>query len=488
MHANFVNVLARVKQDKLSAAALILGFFAVCAYFIQALGMGFWRPDAWGYSVDELSEFRGSQRWLAPFFHHYLRELPLAVGWICFILGWWVLGYRVAKNYLGANACWMLASTVALVFVINPSLIGQSFWPLHSLAALIILLLMDQLRGSVSKFVLIPVGTVCLYAILQSFAFLTLIFLLPTKKELEVASLGWLLKRGMYDLSLWVGSLVAGVLVAKLAQLIYFGEITGLLPHRNLRPVATVSDLIGNLIHNLEVFWHHFLGAYSLFGILTFSVLVFGGVALIAWKRGDRSGVAKLLAVMAFYSLPLALGVYLITAPLGSLISFRSGFGAGCAIFIALLVSQLVVSDRRFLYLCMFSLLIPAFGLSYANFKRFSVGTGEIVATISEFNWRGADKPNVYIVSSKAEWPITWEYSTRYYPKLYGRYQTAERSKGAFWELGLPEPIWCVNEKRKKYKGICEELRKPPSANCSKLNSRICVKKIDLQNFVIFID
>ncbi len=453
---------------------LIACLFSFVQYWNLVIEYGFWRQDAWKYSSSEITEFKLNLRWVAPAFHKLLGAVPANASWTLAFLLFWYVGYVIVSQFLGDERLKVLAVVISSCFVINPAFISQLHWPTHSLAGIVVLAIMAYLSKRFSKRWVVIIGTIVLFGTLQTFSFLSLLFLLPNQTDLAKNSLNKNISNALISVFIWLLAIVAGYLVAKLMQYSYFGYLPELPSWRQAHPVSSVYDLVSALGKNLTIFISH-LKLYfyeSWIGIGWFAWALACLVLLLLQDKLNRPLMC--IFPLLLYVLPVMLSSYLITAPLGTVISIRLGLVIGCSFAVLVMLFFWVTNSKVLVGFMLILILLPAHKLIYANMAWFSSVTTNIKQTISELVKESPQIiDSVYVITDSAPWPALNSHLFRGIPAILEGVRQASRVDPAFIELDLPMPIWCAIEKG-IIKADCNKLKNHPVRECSQLNSKVC--------------
>jgi hypothetical protein len=469
------------------AALPLLVSGAILALFVLLLsttawGYGFWRHDAWGYRTDGLREFHESGRWLAFLLHGVLKQIPHLVAWYAALFSFSLFVFLFLRRFLaGTGAPLILILVLTLAAVIHPGLMSQLNWPVHSLATFFPLAVFALLTRKNSSLFVVFLATILLFPILQSYAFLALLFGLPSYAQVSLLKPGKLFLRFATLLVVWIGAIAIAHLVSRFAQLHYFGSVPAMPNWRNPNPANDARELMLNLLHNTQVYWEHLSLSYSsvaLWVLGTAFVLVL--MATAASGPGRR---AQHLAILGSVALIVSFSVYLFTSPVGTDIPFRSSGTMGIAL--ALMLAALFAGAGGLLpntalranLLAAFVLLLTVkpFALAHANMQWFAAQTSNIREALAEVAERPpAEVPLVLIDATHAPlWPEDAVRHLREQPLVFESIDSRMRIAPAFVELGYPAISWCLDT------GVtapapCQAFNVRELAPCATVNPRLC--------------
>jgi hypothetical protein len=447
---------------------------------------GFWRHDSWFYTHSELSEFRNSGRWLAPIFYNLLHKIPpLYASIFTLILLYYVYYMFIKRFYQTLKVEHYLFAIFAFIPIVSPALFAQLTWPTHNLSASIILAIGAYLtRNKDSLFVLI-IMTILTFSILQSFAFLTFLFAIPSMVILVKKSNVALIKQFLFMIIVWSLSILIAYLISKAIQYSYFGYLPGLPKWREANPANNITELIINILVNLELFIkymdNYFYSFKSLMGIYFISVL--GSSYLI--KTGEKRGKALLYLIVT--SITILILPYFIIAPVGTILFYRSIFMTGFSFLLLgivfyFLIKYFLSNTYKITYpfiliITLLFILYQPYTITYYNTKWFKSKTSHVYNSLKEL------KPIHHIHGiiidlkhnkSQYIWHEDFFSSLNGHPLVMEDLNDTYRLNTAFHQLGYDYKIgikWCFPNTQNKY---CSLLANMTYNKCASINKRIC--------------
>lgn len=469
-----------------SGSTLILGLLALlplaavlaCGYF--AAHYGYYRWDSWAYLGTSHNEFEYNQRWLVPLFFPILRHMPSFMAWLLTValFGWF--GYRFTCDYLAGSPLddRVFSIGLAAAFIIMPGFYSQLGWPTHALSAVFLLVVMQWLAGRVSRIWLVIIGTPIMYGTHQAFAFLTLLFLIPSYATQSQQSLADNLRDLAKALMIWTVAFALGWGIAEAILRVVFGQVPDLPEFRRPHVADSLASLYDNLLNNFTLLGDRLDMVYSATGVILMLALV--GVLLIWRMRTVPSGGRPWIPMLIFSGV-LFVSVYLFTAPIGVLLPFRLTllFGPatlllGLALLAAIRrpVPALVIVYAFCFYPCM---------LSVVNNHWYARYTSDLKAAIVEIGPAEGTRVKAVLVTggegftNYKAWPEDFSGMMDVFPRVFEVLYGPGNTIPAFYELRYGKVLWCGEEKIESRPPACTRLDKaPPYSRCAKLNPEIC--------------
>ena len=455
----------------------------VASYGLLANDYAFWRHDAWGYSANEVLEFKESGRWLAPFIHLIFKFIPHYLAWCLSVLFFWYFGYVIVARNLPIDDIQdrLFAATIASFIVITPGFLSQLNWPIHSLSSICILVLMQFFMRTKSRVKVVIIGTVLLMGTHQGFALLTLLLLTPTPSEITGKSRKDVFKKMLLAISIWILSILLGVICLKALQLIFFGEIPSLPPWRHANPATSISHLFDNTTKNIHIFIDHFTITYTKYGWGLYFIAFAAVFSIWRNKRIENKSecVNHSLVFLAMAAL-LYLSVYLVTSPIGVILMYRTSFVFGPATLCVAIALFLASKSRSLVSVTILIFLVPSISLAHANLKWYANVSSDLNRAIVEIEEKNPEELNGVIIDATE--PITgfryWVSS--YTALLSGRPLIFEpltedyRLRPALIELGYRNVAICRNTESSPT-DLCTKMKTSRNlGSCSAINSDIC--------------
>ncbi len=461
----------------------LLFLLAVVKYAIIVSDYGFWRHDAWGYTRSEHNEFLQNGRWLTTLLHHYLKYIPHYVAWCMSIILYWYVGYAVSKKYLLDldDQSRVLPIILPSLLIINPGLLFQLNWPIHSLASISVLAIMAYAHDKVPVTRLIILGTVALYAINQAFVFVTLLFLIPKRDFFSFRSRKEIILQLSKRIGIWLIAIILGWVISKIIQFIAFGNIPPMPVYRASQPATSLIQFIENITINSSLFSKHFIifaseeGAYLL--LLT---LIVATIACIRKSSFIRIESIPQYVVLVLFAFALFLSIYIITAPLGVRIPFRTTFIFGPASLCLALALYSITRSQVFVLIAALIYLTPPHFLVMANLNWYMQFSSDVVKSITEIEEVSPRliKGVVIDVSdlkSNKPWPVNYNDILLRQRLVMENLRGHNRLARAFKELGYIKTTWCGEKKKALTNTECSKLKQIQSfPKCAKTNPKIC--------------
>ncbi|HET7176860.1 MAG TPA: hypothetical protein VFK21_12765 [Gammaproteobacteria bacterium] len=448
-----------------------------CAYF--AAHYAFWRPDTWAYLGSPHNEFEYNQRWLLPAFFYALRRIPQFAAWLVavFLFGW--LGYRVTRTYLAGSPFESRALSIGLasLCVIMPGFHSQLGWASHAMSATLLLAVMEALSRRLPRIPLVLVGTPIVYGLHQSFAPMTLLFLIPSYDRLCQQSLADNMRDTIKNLVVWAIAFALGWGLAETILRIAFGQIPVLSPYRHPHFAASLGGLLDNLVRNFALLGEDLGTLYYVTGIILMLLLV---LTMLIWRARKSTQGGRPWIPMLAYSGALFLSIYVFTAPDGVDIPIRATLVFGPATLLlglALLgliqrpVPTLLAVYAFCFYPCMISIVNNQWSAEYSSDVRSAIVEispadpgrfkGVIVLEGAAF-----DKDDGY------GWPKDYAGSFEVFPQVFWPGRVLHP---AFHEAGYRKTVECGTG-AKGETGVCAQLDTltPRFTHCATINPEIC--------------
>jgi hypothetical protein len=479
-----------MKKMTISQLLYILPIVVVSSYALLVNDYGFWRHDSWGYTYSEVGEFKENGRWLAPIFHNFMHDVPYYISWCLSILLLWFVGYTVASELLptkdSSDKIFVLAISSSIV--LTPSLFSQLNWPIHSFSAIFALAALTFMRNRFPRIPLVVIGTIVLFGIHQTFAFLTLLLLIRKPDSISHQSLKKSILNTLVMISLWASTIFFAYLISKAIQLFYFGYFPDLPKWRNPNAPHSLNDLIENITANLSTFINNISTIYSTFTVISIVlILFFTGARLAIRQEKER---LKNFVTLLIFGIALYLSIYIFTAPIGVDIPFRSAlvFGPGLLCFTIALFYALGSRFCTIVFLTLF--LFNSHNLTYANIKWFSIITSDIVTAISEIeevDSRFAKKVIIDItrLPQNKLWALDYSNISPNESIVFEGFQQQYRIVRAFNVLGYKKVHWCREGDLIK-NSLCAKIENQAiKSKCSKINTGVCSMGITKDNYWI---
>ena len=447
-----------------------------------AWGYGFWRHDAWGYRTDGLREFHESGRWLAFLLHGVMKQIPHLAAWHAALFSFALFVFLFLRRFLaGTGAPLILILALTLAALVQPGLMSQLNWPIHSLATFLPLAVFAILTRKNQSLLVVAIATILLFPILQSYAFLALLFGVPSYAQVRLLEPGRLFLRFATLFVVWIGSIGIAHVVSRFAQLHYFGSVPPIPNWRNPSLAGNPRELLVNLYHNTRFYWEHVSQSYS-----STALLVLGTALALVFMAKAVSGPGRRaphFAVVSGVALVVSFAVYLFTSPVGADIPFRSSGATGIAL--ALMLAALFAGAGGLLpntalranLLAVFVLLLvlKPFALAHANMQWFAAQTSNIRDALSEIAERPPEEvPLVLIDATHA--PLWPEDPTRHLgqqPLVFESIDSRVRIAPVFTELGYAAISWCLDT-GKTAPAPCQAFNARDLALCANVNPRLC--------------
>lgn len=447
-----------------------------------AWGYGFWRHDAWGYRADGLREFQESARWLAFLLHGHMKQVPHLVAWYAALFSFAVFVFLFLRRFLaGTGAPLILILLLTFTALIQPGLMSQLNWPIHSLTAFLPLAILAFATHRNSSLWVVFVATILIFSILQSYAFLALLFGIPSYVQLGSLRPGALIRRFAMLLVVWIGSIGIAHVVSRLAQIQYFGRVPAMPRWRAPDPATDLVELVLNLSENIHVFRVHLSESY-----LSIAVFLLGAAIIIVFIAKTIVAPRKhalYFAVLSGVAALLSFSVYLFTSPVGTFIPFRASgtLGMALAFLLALLFagagSIVPNAALRSNLLAVFVLLLTAkpFALAYANMQWFAAQSGGIREALAEIAERPAEDVSLVLIDSTHAplWPTDGVRHLGKQPLVFEPIDSRMRIAPAFAELGYNKILWCF-ETGASAPEPCQQFNFLEFAACASGNPRLC--------------
>lgn len=461
--------------------------FALIA--IEMGGYAFWRHDAWGYVPDKWLDLRENLRWLAPFLHMGLSGMPNPLAWVL-SMG---LLYYVALTFglrfvSGTDLNRMLVAAFAFLAVINPAVVGQLGWPVHSFAALLLLSIGAWFTRRHESLVVMVVSTIIVSAVLQGVAFLALFFAVPSFVSSRLLPVRRIMIRSICILLLWALAVLVAYLLGRLSQLIAFGEMAPFPDWRLPNPARSAADLLRNFLVNVERFDGFMTRVYDMgeFWVLLAPVMV---VAWASWRVNRSQSVA--IVSTALLAVFLASAPYIFTIPIGTYIPERTNVGLGLAVMLLCLLLLVWVKENAHEWSGVISALILAamiyhpFSTSYRNTAYFSQVTRDIVSSIEQLaQMSQVLGPELIVIkagSGELLWPVDYSTVLAGRPLMIEGFSEEQRIARAFETVGYKEKLlWCTEATRRHVNDArCDDEADRIYVSCATANPAFCSAPYD---------
>ena len=463
-------------QNKFEFMIITVLLILIGSIYVNTLNVGFWRHDCWMYTGSELSEFKHNGRWLVPILHYFGRFISpyFALFTSLFLLYYFL--YVFIKRFLGTNYKF---STKFLPFIplISPALFSQLFWPIHTLSAIVILALAAYFTREKSSFIVMFLVTILTFATLQTFAFLSLLLAIPSYQSLVSKNNIGLIKKSTKIILLWGGSIVIAYVVSKIIQYIYFGEFPALPDWRKPNPVSYIGELLSNLIVNYNRFSSHLKSYFNAYTFIPILVTLLVSIILNFYQKNFDK--LKITLFLIMISILLSSAVYLITAPLGTVISFRSTINLGIGLILIYLILLILLKRYRhiqtLLSLMFIVVIIKPFMVTYYNTKYYNEITNDIYNTFFELQYQNIRQFKGIVIGSTAHeknkiWDLSYHLNGQ--AIVIEGLNSPRRINRAFTELGYTgKIIWCFKDSKNKE---CQNIEEMDYNKCAYSNSNVC--------------
>lgn len=462
----------------LAVAALVVMCITIG---IEVLQVGFWRHDAWGYTNTEFPEFHSNARWAAPFAHYLFGWIPHSVAWLASMAMLWMYFYIFLCRFFGSDEQRYRPIILALpcAFVLQPGLLAQLFWPLHSLCAIAPLFLASCFTRTRHNYLAFFVGTVASFSVLQTFAFLAIFMAIPGLKALQETTTRQLARQLVTIWALWVASILLSAFLAKALQYAYFGEVPKLEDWRGPKPAASFADLLMNANEKYHQFISHFGTVAGGLG-LAFTPMVLAAIT-VAFNLKHKSETL-LSAWLLITGLILSAAIYIATIPDGVFISTRTTllYGGGAILFFLCLATTL---RRKAAPLVS---LIPAlvalafvhpYTITRANADWFHTFTDDVATAIDELEEGPPNQVDKVVINiqdvspQQGVWPVNYDHILPWEMRYVEGMNQTSRIHPAFLEKGYDNIIWCNSDTNNP---DCEELKRLDYNHCSSANPSFC--------------
>lgn len=472
-----------------NSAVLVCLFVMLGVIALNVSGYGYWRHDAWSYTRNELHEFRENGRWLSPMAHHLFREVPNFVAW-CLSIGmaWWY-AFFFSRRFFDGTGTRLATTVIPFLLVLQPGLMEQLNWPNHTLAAVSILLLVAAAFRKKGSLAACALATILTFGILQSFSFAPVLMAIPSLQEARHMSRRGLIRRLGAIWITWILSFVAALLVARVLQVAYFGEVPEFPAWRLPDPARDIFGLIDNLFNNFLQFSSDLFRVYGAFTVL---ILLAGFyVASMSWRSRDPN--SAIMSVWLFVTgIALMASMYVVLASHGFTIALRTtfNFGFGMVAIGAAAWAAALETNEKWLSLATRGNVILLAALpgwvSYNNTAWFAAFTEEIVSSIEEIEPEGtASRIVINLVDDDERWVPDFNaqlFGTNRFMEGLG---TSMRIVPAFRELGYRRITRCRPDDIRE---ICRDGAMPNWRHCSDRNPDICSAGIRTGIWYITID
>lgn len=444
---------------------------------VLAAEYGYWRPDTWQYLDTPRNEFEYNYRWLVPIFYYGLKWMPSYAAWLLAGLLYGYFGYGWARRHM-RGAPWdsrLLALLAVGLILINPGLQDQLTWPSHTLAAISILAVMTALADRVPKVPLVLAGTLVLFGVHQSFAFLTLLFLVPGYAEQSTLSPRESLWRVIEVLCWWGCAFLLAWAVTQVILYLYFGHIPEIYDWRQPRPAHSLAELWVNLLRNAAVMVLRLRQFYTGWAAIAGGALVAAALVAGVWRKTEGTACH---AHLMLYGLCLYAAPYVVTAPVGTAVPFRLTLIFGPAA--VLLMFSAMACVRRPVMVLLVVLASSAYPavLTLGNMHWFGGFTAEITRSVMEIREREPRVTRGVLVDVKAfQLPDPGPEQDRDFrwgvPQVFDPIHSPYAFTSAFYASGFSKVSLCDGNQNQD--APCDRLVPAPAyTRCSTLLSQIC--------------
>lgn len=456
---------------------LPLAGMLACAYF--AAHYAFWRPDTWAYEGSPHNEFEYNQRWLLPAFFYALRRIPQFTAWLVavFLFGW--LGYRVTRTYLAGSPFESRAFSIGLAWlcVIMPGFHSQLGWASHAMSATLLLAVMETLSRRLPRIPLVLIGTPIVYGLHQSFAPLTLLFLIPSYTVLSRQSLTAGMRDTIKNLVIWATAFALGWGLAEIILRIAFGQIPVISPFRHPHFADSFGALLGNLMHNFALLGEDLGTVYSVTGIILMLLLV---LTILIWRARKSTEGGRPWIPMLIYSGALYLSIYVFTAPIGVDLQIRVTLVFGPATLLLGLALLGLIQRPVPTLLAVYVFCFYPCMISIVNNRWFTEYGSDVKSAIVEISPANPGKfKGVIMLGGPAfdknegyGWPRDYARSFEVFPQVFWPSRVL---RPAFYVSGYRKVVEC-GAVAKERSGICAQLDTlaPRFTHCATINPEIC--------------
>lgn len=472
------SIVEQVRKNKINFFIFLLFILSLLLITGNVIDYGFWQFDSWAYTTNEMAEFKYNGRWLTPFLHSNLYFIPPLLAWFWAIISLYYYFHTFVKRFFdGLSVSIFLLLILPFLTIISPALMAQLNWPIHSLAALLILSIGAYFTKKNSNLKVLFIITIFTFAVLQSFAFMTIFLAIPSYLILSEMSKTEFIKKVFIIIFVWLISILIAYLLTKMIQYMYFGEFPPLPDWRITHRVNNANDLIINILHNIKLSLRH-LNIYFSPYIGTVLVLFLFMISFSFYKKYYVS--LRISIFLVIVSLGLLLSIYLTTAVAGTAIPFRATFLFGQSLlllFIALYV--LIINYRNskvlnnILIIVFFIIIIKPFLIAYYNTMWYKDRSFDIKNTFQELALQSTRSIKKIIIDRKNtkdsnSWSLNYSDSLANQPLI----MQPPRLKTAFTELGYNGPIvWCSKNTKNKE---CKETDTIVYEKCSYINPDVC--------------
>ncbi len=476
------------KTTQYIALLIFIIFIINICFFVG--NYGFWRHDAWSYIESGFPEFQDNGRWLAAISYVFLENLQNYIACILSIILFWLYGYLfIHRFYLGTIyhndlICFILP----FIMVISPGFLDQLTWSTHSLAAILIISLSALLVTGKGSLVILVIVTFLVFSILQTFSFLTLLLAIPSYFHLKLFSPYKVFLKFIFIVFIWISSIFTAWLLNRFIQYLYFGQIPALPIWRQANPAVDVTSLYMNLAKNLLVYVEHidtiYLGEYV---IVLISIII---TLLIMLYISDKISELVISGFLVVCGIILSLSIYLFTAPIGVMISFRGSLVVGTGamlVFLAIHVAIINLKfDNNFLTAIVIIFLLNPYIICHINTKFFFQVTNSIVNSIRDIEESKSNTVKLVIIDARTKnlYPTVYLNIFNKIPHVFEDINEDYKLTPAFKELGYNRVIWCLNSQSHPF---CNNVADIEYNRCSKTNLNICSGGINAEEKIWFI-
>lgn len=454
---------------------------------------GFWRHDAWSYIESGFPEFQDNGRWLAAISYIFLKHLQNYIACILSITLLWLYGYLFIRRFY-LNTIYhndLICFILPLIMVVSPGFLDQLTWPTHSLAAILIIFLSALLVTEKGSLVILAIATFLVFSILQTFSFLTLLLAIPAYFHVKFFSPYKIFLKFIFIIFIWISSLFTAWLLNRFIQYLYFGQIPALPIWRQANPAVDITSLYRNLTKNLLIYVEHIDTIYlNEYVVVLISIII---ILLIMLFISDKISELVLSSFLVICGIILSLSIYLFTAPIGVMISFRGSLVVGTGamlIFLAIHVAAINLKLKSFynnyLIIIIIIFLFNPSVVSYINTKWFFQVTNSIVNSIRDIEESKSSTVKLVIIDARTKnlYPTVYIDIFKYTPHVFEDINEDYKLTPAFKELGYNRIIWCLNSQSHP---LCKQITDIEYNRCSKTNLNICSGGINSEEKIWFI-